>query len=107
MSCAPCKPSEWIRGKHMLLTLEPLQAQSGDCLLLHWGSVADAKLAVIDGGPGNVYSNILRPRLEEILGHRNLARLPIDLVMVSHIDNDHVIGIKKFFQQLKDEVAEQ
>lgn len=88
----------------MLLTFEPLQALEGDCMLLHWGSVADPKLAVIDGGPGNIYQNSLRPRLEEIRNNRGLARLPIDIVMVSHVDNDHVVGVKKFFQQLKHEV---
>jgi hypothetical protein len=88
----------------MLLTLEPLQALEGDCLLLHWGSVADPRLAVIDGGPGNVYQNSLRPRLEEIRANRGLERLPIELVMVSHVDNDHIVGVKKFFQQLKHEV---
>ena len=36
----------------MLFTLEPLKAAEGDCVLLHWGTGADAKLAVIDGGPG-------------------------------------------------------
>jgi hypothetical protein len=88
----------------MLLTLEPLQALEGDCLLLHWGTVADPRLAVIDGGPGNVYENALRPRLETIRANRGIARLPIDLVMVSHVDNDHVVGIKKLFAQLKREI---
>jgi hypothetical protein len=88
----------------MLLTLEPLPALEGDCLLLHWGAVANPKLAVIDGGPGNIYQNSLRPRLEEIRQKRELARLLIDLVMVSHVDNDHVVGVKKFFKQLRHEV---
>jgi hypothetical protein len=91
----------------MLFTLEPLQALEGDCLLLHWGTVAAPRLAVIDGGPGNIYQNSLRPRLEAIRGNRGLGQLPIDLVMVSHVDNDHVVGVKKFFQQLKQEVENQ
>lgn len=88
----------------MLLTLEALRAAEGDCLLLHWGTTAHPKLAVIDGGPSNIYADNLRPRLEEILDHRGLERLAIDLVMVSHVDNDHVVGIKKFFAQLKKEI---
>jgi len=88
----------------MLLTLEPLPALEGDCLLLHWGTVANPKLALIDGGPGNNYQDSLRPRLEEIRQKRELARLLIDLVMVSHVDNDHVVGVKKFFKQLRHEV---
>jgi hypothetical protein len=85
----------------MLLTLEPLQAAEGDCLLLYWGTASDTKLAVIDGGPGNVYPDKLRPRLDEIRTQRALSQLPIDLVMVSHVDNDHVVGVKKLFKELK------
>ena len=88
----------------MLFTLEPLPANEGDCLLLHWGTVNVPRLAVIDGGPGRIYDDHLRPRLEEILAQRGLARLPIELVMVSHVDNDHVVGIKKLFRALRKEV---
>jgi hypothetical protein len=88
----------------MILTLEPLQAKEGDCLLLHWGTKAAPKLAVIDGGPGRVYEDSLEPRLEEIRTNRQLDRLAIDLVMVSHVDNDHIVGIKKFFRGLKSEI---
>jgi beta-lactamase superfamily II metal-dependent hydrolase len=87
----------------VLFTLEPLQSLQGDCLLLHWGTIAAPKLAVIDGGPGNVYQDHLRPRLDSIRMNRGLQRLPIDLVMVSHVDNDHIVGVKKLFQQLKTE----
>jgi hypothetical protein len=89
----------------MLLTLEPLQAEEGDSLLLYWGSTADTRLAVIDGGPGNVYQNTLRPRLEEIRTRRGSGQLIIDLAMVSHVDNDHIVGVKKLFRQLRDEVT--
>ena len=88
----------------MILTLEPLPAKEGDCLLLHWGTKAEPKLAVIDGGPGRVYEDSLEPRLEEIRTNRKLDRLTIDLVMVSHVDNDHIVGIKKFFRGLKSEI---
>jgi hypothetical protein len=91
----------------MILTLEPLPAKEGDCLLLHWGTTAApklAKLAVIDGGPGRVYEDSLQPRLERIRKNRELDRLTIDLVMVSHVDNDHIVGIKKLFRGLKSEI---
>jgi hypothetical protein len=88
----------------MLLTLEPLKAAEGDCLLLYWGTAANNKLAIIDGGPGNIYQDQLRPRLEDIRNKRGLSQLIIDLAMVSHVDNDHIVGVKKLFRQLKDEV---
>jgi hypothetical protein len=90
----------------MILTLEPLPALEGDCLLLHWGTKAAPRLAVIDGGPGRVYEDSLQPRLDKIRTKRKLDRLTIDMVMVSHVDNDHIVGIKKLFRQLKSEVED-
>jgi hypothetical protein len=88
----------------MILTLEPLRALEGDCLLLHWGTAAAPKLAVIDGGPGRIYEDSLEPRLQQIRAKRGGARLKLDLVMVSHIDNDHIVGIKKLFRALRSEI---
>ncbi len=88
----------------MLFTLEVLKAREGDCLLLHWGTRAQPKLAVIDGGPGMVYETFLRPRLEQIRSARGGGQLAIEFVMVSHVDNDHIVGVKKLFSKLKDEV---
>lgn len=90
----------------MLFTLEPLQAGEGDCLLLHWGTAAQPKLAVIDGGPGTIWETSLLPRLEEIVDNRDLDQLAIDLVIVSHVDNDHIVGIKKLFRRLKTEIVQ-
>lgn len=87
----------------MLFTLEALPAAEGDCLLLHWGTNNDPKLAIIDGGPGRIYETSLLPRLEEILDDRDLDTLPIELVMISHNDSDHIVGVKKLFRQLRHE----
>jgi beta-lactamase superfamily II metal-dependent hydrolase len=90
----------------MLFTLEPLQSSEGDCLLLHWGTPKNPHLAVIDGGPGNTYNTTLRKRLVEITKNRGLPQLPITLVMVSHVDNDHIVGIKKLFQELQQDLQQ-
>jgi beta-lactamase superfamily II metal-dependent hydrolase len=90
----------------MLFTLEPLPAAEGDCLLLHWGTAAQPKLAVIDGGPGTIWETSLLPRLEEIVDSRDLKQLEIDLVIVSHVDNDHIVGVKKLFRRLKTEIVQ-
>ncbi len=90
----------------MLFALEVLKAKEGDCLLLHWGTNQAPKIGVIDGGPGNVYENFLRPRLDAIRNKRALKELLLDFVMVSHVDNDHITGVKKLFSQLKQEVED-
>ena len=89
----------------MLFTLEALNAKHGDSLLLHFGSNADPGLVVIDGGPAGVYKDILHPRLDALKTHRGLdadTPLPIRLLMVSHIDDDHVKGVLELVDQLRD-----
>ena len=39
----------------MFFTLDVRRARKGDCLILHYGSKQDPGLALIDGGPSNVY----------------------------------------------------
>jgi glyoxylase-like metal-dependent hydrolase (beta-lactamase superfamily II) len=79
----------------MLFTLEALQAEHGDSLLLHYGDAIDPKLIVIDGGPPLVWGATLRPRLEDLRATLvgDGSSLPIELMMVSHIDDDHIGGL--------------
>jgi beta-lactamase superfamily II metal-dependent hydrolase len=83
----------------MTFTLEALQANHGDALLLHWGN---DRLAVIDGGPSRIFASSVRPRLEEIRAERDVKTLPIRLLMVSHIDDDHVHGVLDMTRFLAD-----
>ncbi|MCU1244794.1 MAG: hypothetical protein JWN02_704 [Acidobacteria bacterium] len=78
----------------MALTLEALPALHGDSLLLHFGTKAKPQLIIVDGGPSGVYNKSMRPRLEEIKAQRSPDDpLPVRLIMVSHIDDDHIRGI--------------
>lgn len=78
----------------MIFTLEALQAKHGDSLLLHYGTKDSPELVIIDGGPGGVFDISLRPRLEQIKKKRSPdAPLPVNMMMVSHIDDDHINGI--------------
>jgi hypothetical protein len=80
----------------VVFTLEALRAQHGDALLLHYGTAAEPRLTIIDGGPSGVYGDALRPRLMEIRDHLALADddpLRVDLIMVSHLDDDHIGGV--------------
>lgn len=85
----------------MIFTLEALQADQGDCLILHYGPTDGPLVAVIDGGPSGVYKRTLRPRLDELRANRDPdAALQLQLVMVSHIDDDHIRGVLDLVQQL-------
>lgn len=78
----------------MIFTLEALEARHGDSLLLHYGTKKSPQLIVIDGGPQGVYNKSLRPRLEALREKRAPGgSLPVRLLMVSHIDDDHIRGV--------------
>ena len=80
-----------------MFTLEALQADDGDCLLLHYGSDEDRNLILIDGGPRGIYKTILKERLDQLRGD---GVLNLRMVMVSHIDLDHITGILDLFKNL-------
>jgi hypothetical protein len=87
----------------MFFTLDVRRARKGDCLILHYGSKDDPGLALIDGGPSNVYKPQLKPRLAQIRKARKLgpdASLPVDFLMVSHIDDDHINGVLELTKEL-------
>ena len=80
----------------MIFSLDVRRARKGDCLLLHFGSKDEPGLVLIDGGPRDVYKPHLRPRIEQIRDARGLSEndsLIVDLLMVSHVDDDHIQGI--------------
>lgn len=89
----------------MIFTLEALQAEKGDSLILHYGDPDAPEFIVIDGGPDPVYTETLKPRLEQL--HEKFqdpddGQIDIRMVMVSHIDDDHINGIQKWFNELVD-----
>jgi len=90
----------------MILTLDVRRARKGDCLLLHYGTKTKPKLMLIDGGPSSVYKPQLRPRLDEIRAARGLAAgdsLAVDVIMISHIDDDHIKGVLDLTTELSNQ----
>jgi beta-lactamase superfamily II metal-dependent hydrolase len=53
---------------------------------------------LIDGGPSQTYQKHLKPTLDLILPDKKL-----DLVILSHIDNDHVVGLLDLLEAIKSE----
>jgi hypothetical protein len=88
----------------MPFSLEVLRAKKGDCLIVHYGDAGDERLMLIDGGPSGVYGPHLRPRLEQLRSERAQDEqdpLPIDVLMISHVDDDHIQGILELTRELR------
>jgi hypothetical protein len=78
-------------------SLEAVYAKKGDALILHYGTKNKPRWILIDGGHTGVYDEFLRPRFEELRLHFAdrlvKERLPLEMVMVSHADEDHLAGL--------------
>ena len=86
------------------MRFEFLPAFQGDCFLIHAGTTAKPVLTLVDGGPGGTYNKFLKPRLMKIRDERSLddaTPLIIDLVIVSHVDDDHINGIIELFRDIR------
>lgn len=92
----------------MLFTLEALNARHGDSLILHFGDAGAPRTILIDGGPATVYNQTLRKRLGELRASRagEAEPLEIEILMVSHIDDDHVNGVIALMEDLADKVED-
>ena len=77
------------------MKLTVFQSDKGDCLLL---TSADGRHMLVDGGMRQSYSEHVSPVLNELCADRGM----LDVVNVSHIDQDHISGV---LQMMDDEVA--
>lgn len=85
----------------MIFSVEALQADKGDALLLHYGPAAGPRFMIVDGGPGGVFRERLKKRLEALRARWcGEAPLPIELLLVSHMDDDHIRGVLDLFAAL-------
>ena len=82
------------------MKLKILKARSGDCIILSFGDENTKRYNVlIDGGVKKTYEESLKKELLEVKRKGEL----IDLLIVTHIDDDHIKGILEF---LKDDSFE-
>ena len=92
------------RGSYQILyqmNLNVLQAAYGDCMILKSGSQSKSSQTnshhfLIDGGPASTYNIGLKEELQRI-GEKGGR---VDLLIVSHVDNDHINGLLKLMQDL-------
>jgi hypothetical protein len=76
-----------------MFRIEMLPAAHGDCLWIEYGNAADIRRILIDGGPAHTY-----PSLRERILHLPEDERNFELLMVSHIDGDHIEGIVRLLQ---------
>jgi beta-lactamase superfamily II metal-dependent hydrolase len=72
-----------------MFKLHVIQAKYGDALVLSFGTLARPRHILIDGGPSGNYAADLEPGLAGIIGKQG----KLDLVVLSHVDNDHIVGL--------------
>lgn len=80
----------------MVFALDAVNAHKGDALVMRWGTDSAPRMMLIDGGPGATYRPHLLPHLRALAGHDHFGAQVqpwLDLVVVSHVDQDHILGI--------------
>lgn len=75
-----------------MVVIEMLPAQEGDCFLI---SVDNNYHILVDGGTPYTYTHYLKARLIKLAKEKKA----IDLLIVTHIDNDHIGGIIPFIKE--------
>ncbi len=74
------------------LRIEMLPARHGDCLWIEYGEGSQSNRILIDGGPADTF-----PRLEQRIQQVPQGKRVFELVVLSHVDADHVEGLVRFF----------
>lgn len=69
-----------------------LPAGNGDCLWIEYGDAANPRRILIDGGTQGTYK-----RLKKKIQSLNLPKIHFDLLVITHIDGDHIAGALELF----------
>jgi len=80
-----------------MFRLHVVQAEFGDCLLLEYGTSGKSRFVLIDGGPSSNFADNLELVLKKVAAENPV----LDLAVLSHIDNDHIVGLVDYFSELQ------
>ena len=76
-----------------MFRIEMLPAAHGDCLWIEYGRGQEVHRILIDGGPAHTY-----PALRERILHLPAGERRFDLLIITHIDADHIEGVVRLLQ---------
>jgi hypothetical protein len=80
-----------------MFRIDMLPADHGDCLWVSYGPDAAPRHVLVDAGTTSTWSR-LQPRLAEAVA-ANGGRLHFELLVVTHVDADHVGGALKLLEE--------
>jgi hypothetical protein len=81
-----------------VIKLHVVQAEYGDCFILESKFGKDLVNVLIDGGPYQTFEKHLKPAIQKVLLNGKF-----DLMVLSHIDNDHIIGLLNLLEEIKNQ----
>lgn len=76
-----------------MIRIEVLPAAFGDCLLVEYGKPKKESRILIDAGLVSTYKSVLKPRLAKLSKAIAKKKVPLELLVVTHIDRDHICGV--------------
>jgi beta-lactamase superfamily II metal-dependent hydrolase len=79
----------------MKLNIKMLEAFHGDCFLISLEDNNCVKNIIVDGGISKTYIRNLKSEIEAIM---NAEGQNIDMMFITHVDDDHIGGIISFFE---------
>jgi Metallo-beta-lactamase superfamily len=74
-----------------VIELTMLPGKDGDCLLLSYGEGPELRRVLVDAGRSSTY-DLIQPVLAALDPPR------VDLLVVTHVDQDHVLGVLRLFE---------
>lgn len=91
-------------GTNTRLKIQFVQAYNGDCILISLTENGVTKNILIDGGPGATYQNLKNKKgkpeagvLQKVLNDLVKNKQQIDLLILTHVDDDHIGGLLRWF----------
>jgi beta-lactamase superfamily II metal-dependent hydrolase len=83
-----------------MFNVELLPALHGDCIWIEYGDAQSPRRVLIDGGPVKAYDALLRR-----IGRAGGAPVHLELLVVTHIDTDHIEGVLKLLNDERKPLA--